>query len=390
MDDIAKLLNLPSPEELQKQKEQFYKDAKNNPNAFTAWSQSLCSRFCSPKSFFVPLPFDRFEWLGSDHYEDAAIEEFGHWLLSIVQKKAAELGMNYPLFMKGSTFSNKFDFAGCIVPNGITQKDFGHHALNIFYAALCCDHFESGFVFREFIDPDNNLEKIYNGMPLHTEFRAFYDFDRHQVIGIFPYWEKETMNKGLYREDDRNQFSKALPRLERDYAKFKDAVVDLVTAQLKDFPGYPVDHAATVWSMDFLLDCNNRIWFIDAAEGPLSAYWDRIGVKEKWVKGSRPFTDADIIDLSPESREGDIIWIYVPMSGNASEIFGENAVPEKGGNLGVYAKYNIRTKELKNVLDVDVINPNSTLYFLYALSEEELKIFKKALSDLDLSEFLQD
>ena len=78
------------------------------------------------------------------------------------------------------------------------------------------------------------------------------------------------------------------------------------------------------------------------------------------------------------------------MSGNAAEIFGENAVPERGGNLGVYAKYNIRTKELKSVLDVDVINPNSTLYFLYALSDEELEIFKKALSDLDLSEFLQD
>lgn len=390
MEDIAKLMNLPSPEELQKRKEQCYEAAKSNPNAFTAWSQSLCSRFRSPKSFFVPLPFDRFEWLGSDHYEEAAIEEFGRWLLSIVQKKADELGMDFPLFMKGSTFSNKFDFAGCIVPKDISPKDFGRHALNIFYAALCCDRLESGFVFRDFIDANNSLETIYNGMPLHTEFRVFYDFDVHEVLGIFPYWEKETMERGLYTLEDKQHFMAALPRLERDYETFKDTVVALVAETLKDFSGPLVDGAASAWSLDFMLDTSNGIWFIDAAEGPLSAYWDKLSVKEKFIKGSRPFNFADLITFSPEYRDGDIIWLYVPVSFNASEVFGEHAVPEENGFLSVYAKYDVRTRKLRDILDVDLINPNHTSYFLYKLSDAEMPPFEKALSEVDLSEFLHD
>lgn len=50
---------------------------------------------------------------------------------------------------------------------------------------------------RDFIPDTENNPTIYHGLPLHTEYRVFVDFNAtdpfEQVLGISPYWEPKTM-----------------------------------------------------------------------------------------------------------------------------------------------------------------------------------------------------
>ena len=53
------------------------------------------------------------------------------------------------------------------------------------------------WVVREFIDDKENNPTIYNGLPLHTEYRVFVDFDKEEIIGISPYWHPEVMKENF-------------------------------------------------------------------------------------------------------------------------------------------------------------------------------------------------
>lgn len=49
------------------------------------------------------------------------------------------------------------------------------------------------WVVRDFVDDVEDNPTIYNGLPLHTEYRVFVDFDTEEIIGIAPYWEPSVM-----------------------------------------------------------------------------------------------------------------------------------------------------------------------------------------------------
>lgn len=52
-------------------------------------------------------------------------------------------------------------------------------------------------VVREYIEDVENNPTIYNGMPLRTEFRAFVDWDKNELIGVVPYWHPIVMKHAL-------------------------------------------------------------------------------------------------------------------------------------------------------------------------------------------------
>ena len=60
------------------------------------------------------------------------------------------------------------------------------------------------WIVREFIKDKENNGQIYHGLPLHTEYRVFIDFDTDEVIGISPYWEPELMKKRFSKNEDSN------------------------------------------------------------------------------------------------------------------------------------------------------------------------------------------
>ena len=258
----------------------LFEECRKNPNAFEHWYPRLSKCFETPKSVFIPLDREWFEWLLSDNYSRHQIEEFGCWLKSMMHEVGAD-NLMYPLFLKGSCNSNKFSFKSCIIEHAdISNYDLGKKALDTFYFGMCGDRFQSGFVFREYIHYDTRPDKtIYSGLPLRCEFRAFYDFPNHSVMRVFPYWDENELARVLpyLPQTEKDNFLSAAPEMRKTFETQKNRVAETVAAALQDFSSLPADvPCADVWSLDFMLDESNKLWFIDAAEGPLSAFWERL------------------------------------------------------------------------------------------------------------------
>lgn len=260
----------------------LFEEVNADPNNFKFWASALNPLFKSPASYEVPLTLEWFTWLISDSYTDEMIVKFGQYLIDKLRKSL--LFQKSPLFLKGQTFSNKYTFSNCVIQDPNNALDVGSKALNIFYTGLCGDRIESGFVFREFIDPNNALEAIYDGMPLHTEFRVFYNFDTHRIIRVFPYWDAETMKEALAKRapNDYDSFVSAVPRLEKDFIQNQQRVQKCVEDTLQNHEmKVPYTGFANIWSLDFMLSLSGDIWFIDAAVGSQSYYWAQLSQSEK-------------------------------------------------------------------------------------------------------------
>lgn len=283
----------------------YTNQSRMNPNSFPNWFAPLESRlnFQIPKTHWMPLCDERIEWLMSDDYREDEVRSFGDEILSAIHYSH----LRFPVFIKTDTFSDKFTFKNCVIREGSSALEVGRKVLNMVYMGLCNGRDTCGLVLREFIDADNHLETIYNGLPLHTEFRVFYDFIRHEVVDVFPYWDAREMlgerMERYYKADplnlnDKRNYLRAQERLERDFAAHKDELVQRVTESLKDafmLPGGPAllnGAVYAVWSLDFLLDTNGELWFIDAAQGPESAFWTRLP-KEKQCLDKIPADTAE-------------------------------------------------------------------------------------------------
>lgn len=263
-----------SEEEYEKFMQRVFAEASDNPNAFNNWYYQLSGYLPSPRSIFIPLPYDWFCWVSSDDYAPEMIVKFGAWLRPYVWEAVTSLGCSYPLFLKSSLTSHKFWFGKTKITEDITDHDLGDSALSMIYHALCGDQFTNGVVLRQYIDPDCSLPTIYHGMPLRAEYRVFYDFDAKKVLAVVPYWERETMVNSLsYLPEDLAVFQSQADRLEREFTQGRDSVVRLVEDSLRDFPGRPGGkYGAAKWSLDFMTDGDGELWFIDAAIASMSAY----------------------------------------------------------------------------------------------------------------------
>ena len=271
----------PTPEELDAYTRKLYEDALSDPSHFPNWYDGLSKYFRTPDSVFVPIDLARFSWLSCDDYADDRIEEFGAYLMGYLEKAQA-LGFGFPVFLKGSTFSNKFNFVDCVVHEGITAAELGRKALDIFYMAMCGDRYDAGFVFRRFIAAPDGTPSIYEGMPLRPEFRVFYDFDRKLVLCVKPYWDVPTMTRGLYDPADRESFAQAAPALEAAFLANAHAVSRHVSDALAGYVGRPGGvRSASIWSLDFLMEPDGTLWFIDAAVGFRSHSYDTLEADDR-------------------------------------------------------------------------------------------------------------
>ena len=90
------------------------------------------------------------------------------------------------------------------------------------------------WVVREFISDVEDNPCIYHGLPLHTEYRIFADFDTKEILGINPYWDPDVMKKRLGHEKDADEPDKVHDyviyrmheeTLMRRYEKNKDLVL---------------------------------------------------------------------------------------------------------------------------------------------------------------------
>lgn len=201
----------------------------------------------------------------SKNTDENSYDEYQNALLNMI---IANTSFNFSekLFIKSGTFSNKFNFESC------TIKDFSELPSK-FYEIFARElKVARGFpateiVLREFIETSNNRHTIYNGMPLNTEFRVFYDFDSKKVLGIENYWNPEEMENGLRLNQDINNYLDEKNNINDEFDKLKD---DL-KKKCKKLEKVSLDD---IWSVDFMWTGSEFV-LIDMALAQCSFGWEK-------------------------------------------------------------------------------------------------------------------
>ena len=279
-----------------------------NPNSMGYWFPAL-EKAASGHNFFtipvtkivkVPLPILQLTRLDYFSLTPTTLHIVDAWA-----RKVFELDANKTYFIKTGTYSSKFDFRNAKVASPSEVREIGQYLLFIHAKALAISHFDlSGrnqpcvygvsttneWVVREYIEDKENLPCIYHGMPLHTEYRAFVDFDADELIGIVPYWDAETMKRRFSQESDADTadmkhdyiiYCKEEKRLQSTFDVNKERICEYLRDLIPDvdLPGQ--------WSLDIMQN-GDDFWLIDMALAANSAFVEKKPVKitapeENWI-----------------------------------------------------------------------------------------------------------
>jgi hypothetical protein len=190
------------------------------------------------------------------------IKEIKAFLKSDVLPKMADAP---EWFIKNGCFSNKFDFRHSITNERKLLDDFN----TIQYNSVC---HETGGVseinLREVIPWDyTKTATIYSGLPLRTEIRVFYDFDKREVMYSANYWDYGYCRPHIHDRTDQIIFDVTRIELQAGYeinwARVERAVAEAMRG---------VDMTGK-WSIDILIDQHDDLRLIDMAQAQRSAYW---------------------------------------------------------------------------------------------------------------------
>ena len=236
--------------------ERTLKEDEKNPNVYSSWAKAISNEalsYCGierPIFQTIVLPEDIFMSLIEDRELDKEREsEINDYFVS-------QCKLKFPVFVKNSLFSNKFDFYNCIIYD---KCQFARYLKNIFYASMCVDcDFTAEVVFEELI-PIAQCMRIYNSMPMNTEYRAFIDFDNKKVLGIVDYWH-ESIAKRLPPEQVQ-VFEMFKNRMKPEYEEY----LPILEEKLQLILDNNAIDVKGVWSVDFLLDYYKEFWLIDMA-----------------------------------------------------------------------------------------------------------------------------
>lgn len=230
-----------------------------------------------------------------------------------VCQKVFELDESKTYFIKTGTYSSKFDFRNAKVTTPKEVREIGeyllyiHNQANMMASPLNVNvatkrpggiygvSTTNEWVVREYI-PDLDMPvnpTIYKGLPLHTEYRVFVDFETCEVLGITPYWEPDTMKKRFAEGCDRSIhdlhdytiYKAHEETLMRRYNENKDQIRLQIGELIRD-------HNVALngqWSIDIMQN-GKDFWLIDMALAENSAFYTkcvpvekRRPVKENWI-----------------------------------------------------------------------------------------------------------
>lgn len=206
-----------------------------------------------------------------DNYEKD-YETIENWVnkevIPVIKKENMQL-----LFIKNARFSNKFNATTCFV----NKETLVHGVVNINYASLCVGaNGISELIIRDRIRHNIQVTPcIYNGLPLRTEFRVFYDFDTHKVLYTANYWDYNYVYPHLYDLTDKIVFDYTHEKLDKTFNNTKDEVERLVSNSFKTNTSLEGR-----WSVDILLEEDGTFWLIDMATAEMSTYWKPELLKE--------------------------------------------------------------------------------------------------------------
>ena len=282
-----------------------YEMLSYDPNSMSKWLPEIAKVakekgfFKIPKTKILRVPVTLLQSTRVFEYQSLSpvtIEIINRYI-----HKVFELDDAKDYFIKTGTFSSKFDFRNAKVTAGQEVKELGSYLWYIQHQAsqmasplnnVCMYGVSSNneWVVREFVDDVENNPTIYNGLPLHTEYRVFVDFDTNEIIGINPYWDADVMKENFLdvgssapsqKHHDYVIYTAHEDVLAKRYEDNKEKVLSEVKKLLPDCK------LQGQWSIDIMQN-GNDFWLIDMARASESSLSHCVP-KEKLKKAPLPF-----------------------------------------------------------------------------------------------------
>ena len=262
-----------TPEYLAELEKKCYEDDREYPENFSNWYPCIKDFGNFKHAEIISnqiFTFDEVHKMQeTERIDDVNWEEWLKILWPTIEKM--KTGTYYSI--KNGCFSNKFDFDKSIC----TKKDLARRLFEINYISTM---YETGgyteLVVREYIPCDlNHTITIYNGMPLRTEVRVFYNMDTKEIEYIEDYWNYDYCSKHINKLNDKLLFdlfhNKSNISL-TDHSKELNKVIKYIEENINTLK---IEGLKGVWSIDFMYDRDlNSTYLIDMARGFRSAYWN--------------------------------------------------------------------------------------------------------------------
>lgn len=294
--------------------ELLYRLLHLDPNAMSNWLLPIKqvvdkTRFFKiPKTRIIKVPLTLLQ--STRVYEFQDLNPLSLGIINQYAQKVFDLDLEKDFFIKTGTFSSKFDFRNAKVTKGQEVSELGsylwfiQHQASQFASPLNNQvvygvSSNNEWVVREFIEDKEDNPTIYNGLPLHTEYRVFVDFDTKEIIGISPYWEPSVMKdhfldlgslNDVQKQHDYINYINHEETLMKRYEENKDLVVSEVSKLLKDCK------LKGQWSIDIMQN-GSDFWLIDMARASESALSECVP-KEKLKQAPLPFMiEAGLLEV---------------------------------------------------------------------------------------------
>ncbi|MCH5166874.1 MAG: hypothetical protein J1F35_03190 [Erysipelotrichales bacterium] len=220
--------------------------------------------FKSPKTIITSLTEEETTLCKTGNAEDLDFDS----IVSRIYGLNPGLYLYSDLFLRLGITSNKFNFATCHLNNidELREKLIKYFDDLVFRLEWVT---EINLIIREYIKTTYQRPTIYRGMPLNTEFRVFYDFDTQTILGIYNYWDKNTMVDNLRNKDELLTFVSVADEIDSEVSKLKPQLYEEVS---KKMPSVTLEGK---WSIDFLYDGENFV-LIDMAHAECSYYYEKV------------------------------------------------------------------------------------------------------------------
>lgn len=265
-----------------------YELLNHDPNTMSNWLFAIkevvdqTTFFKIPRTRIIKVPLALLQSTRVYEYQD--LSPLSLEIINRYARKVFDLDTEKDYFIKTGTFSSKFDFRNAKVTKGQEVLELGSYLWYIQHQAnqmvsplnnkvIYGVSSNNEWVVREFIDDKENNPTIYNGLPLHTEYRVFVDFDKEEIIGISPYWHPEVMKENfldigvsapIQKNHDYINYISHEETLMKRYEENKDLVVSEISKLLKDCK------LKGQWSIDIMQN-GFDFWLIDMARASESA-----------------------------------------------------------------------------------------------------------------------
>lgn len=291
-----------------------YELLNHDPNTMSNWLFAIkevvdqTTFFKIPRTRIIKVPLALLQ--STRVYEYQNLSPLSLEIINRYAQKVFDLDLEKDYFIKTGTFSSKFDFRNAKVTKGQEVSELGSYLWFIQHQAnqmasplnnkvMYGVSSNNEWVVREFIDDKENNPTIYNGLPLHTEYRIFVDFDTEEVIGVSPYWHPQVMKDNfldigvsapIQKNHDYINYINHEETLMQRYEENKDLVVSEVSKLLKDCK------LKGQWSIDVMQN-ETDFWLIDMARASESALSECVP-KEKLKQAPLPFViEGNLLEL---------------------------------------------------------------------------------------------